>query len=92
MLAVPEDDIHGVMTMRDLRQQPSPLVPRRPSTARTRAYRERQRNRERLLSIRISEEVVEALVRFGYLNAEERDDGAALRAAVEGHLGDLLIP
>jgi hypothetical protein len=61
------------------------------STERMRALRQRQRRSMRLIKFRLAEAEVEALVSKGYLDRLDRDDVAALQAAAEAALSDVLM-
>jgi hypothetical protein len=61
------------------------------STLRTRRYRHRRRRGMRCVTVEVSENEVAALEARGYFSEEERDDGAAIKRAIEGVLSDLVF-
>ena len=61
----------------------------RSSAARTRRHRERRRQGTRCVAVDVDESERDALVVRGYLSEEERDDGAAIKKAIEGVLSDV---
>jgi hypothetical protein len=63
----------------------------RSSVERTRRHRERRRQGTRCVTVDINQGECDALVVRGYLSEEERDDGAAIKKAIEGVLSDLVF-
>jgi hypothetical protein len=63
----------------------------RSSTARTRRHRQRQREGTRCVTVNINQSERDALVVRGYLAQEERDNGGAIKKAIEGVLSDLVF-
>jgi hypothetical protein len=61
----------------------------RSSAARTRRHRERRRHGTRCVTVDVSQGELDALVIRGYLSEGERDNGAALKKAIEGVLSDM---
>jgi hypothetical protein len=61
------------------------------SAARTRRHRERRRQGTRCIMVHVNEDEVSALVVRCYLAKEARDDGAAIKRAIEGLIGDLVL-
>jgi hypothetical protein len=61
----------------------------RSSAARTRRHRQRRRLGTRCVMVDVNQGELDALVVRGYLPEEERDDGAALKKAVEAVLSDI---
>jgi hypothetical protein len=61
----------------------------RSSTARTRRLRARRRQGTRCVTVDINQGERDALVVRGYLSEKERDNGAALKKAVEALLSDI---
>ena len=61
------------------------------STQRTRRYRQRRHRGMRCVTVEVSQSEVAALEARGYLSEEERDDGAAIKKAIEGVLSDLVF-
>ena len=78
--------VKAIRETNDAEQAPS-------STAATRMRLHRQRRRQliRCVTIQLHELEVEALVKKGWLNAELRNDPAALVEALHGHLGYSLL-
>jgi hypothetical protein len=62
---------------------------KRSSAARTRRHRERRRHGTRCVTVDVSQGELDALVVRGYLSEEERDDGAAIKKAIEGVISDI---
>jgi hypothetical protein len=63
----------------------------RSSAARTRRHRERRRHGVRCASVDVSQGELDALVAGGYLSEEERDNGAALKNAIEALISDVAL-
>ena len=63
----------------------------RSSAARTRRHRERRRQRTRCVTVDVNQSERDALVVRGYLSEEDRDNGAAIKKAIEGVLSDLVF-
>jgi hypothetical protein len=61
----------------------------RSSAARTRRHRERRRHGTRCVTVDVSQGELDALVVRGYLSEGERDNGAALKKAIETVLSDV---
>jgi hypothetical protein len=61
----------------------------RSSAARTRRHRERRRHGTRFVTVDVSQGELDALVVRGYLSEGERDNGAALKKAIEAVLSDV---
>ena len=61
------------------------------STQRTRRYRQRRRRGMRCVTVEVSQSEVAALEARGYFSEEERDDGAAIRKAIEGLISDMVF-
>jgi hypothetical protein len=61
------------------------------STERSRRHRQRRRQGTRCVTVDVSQSERDALVVRGYLSEEERDNGAAIKMAIEGVLSDLLF-
>ena len=61
----------------------------RSSAARTRRHRQRQREGTRCVTVALNQSERDALVVRGYLAEEERDNGAAIKKAIEGVLSDM---
>jgi hypothetical protein len=61
----------------------------RSSAARTRRHRDRRRQGTRCVTVDVNQTERDALVVRGYLPAEERDSGAALKKAIEAVLSDI---
>jgi hypothetical protein len=66
----------------------TPAEPRT-SAARTRRHRQRRRQGTRCVTVALNQSERDALVVRGYLSEEERDDGAALKKAIEAVLSDI---
>jgi hypothetical protein len=60
-----------------------------PSAERTRRHRERRRQGTRCVTVDINQGERDALVVRGYLSERERDNGAALKKAIEAVLSDI---
>ena len=58
------------------------------SAARTRRYRERRRQ-TRCVTVNVNKDELDALVVRGYLPEEDRDNGAAIKMAIEAVLSDI---
>ena len=63
----------------------------RSSAARTRRHRQRRRLGTRCVMVDVNQGELDALVVRGYLPEEERDNGAAIKKAIEGVLSDLVF-
>jgi hypothetical protein len=63
---------------------------RSPAAERMRRFRQRQRQGLRCLTIQLRETEIDALVRKGLLNAEMRNDLAAVSEALYAHLDQTL--
>jgi hypothetical protein len=63
----------------------------RPSAARMTRHRERRRQGTRCVTVDVSQSELDALVVRGHLPEEERDNGAAIKKAIEGLLSDLVF-
>jgi hypothetical protein len=63
----------------------------RSSAARTRRHRQRQREGTRCVTVALNQSERDALVVRGYLAEEERDNGAAIKKAIEGVISDLVF-
>jgi hypothetical protein len=61
----------------------------RSSASRTKRHRERRRQGTRCVMVDVSHGELDALVVRGYLAEEERDNGAAIKKAIEGVLSDI---
>jgi hypothetical protein len=61
----------------------------RSSAARARRHRERRRQGTRCVTVDVSQSERDALVVRGYLSEEERDNGAAIKKAIEAVLSDI---
>ena len=61
----------------------------RSSASRMKRHRERRRQGTRCVNVDVSQSEVDALVVRGYLSEEERDNGAAIKKAIEGVLSDI---
>jgi hypothetical protein len=69
---------------------PTPPEPRS-SAARTRRLRERRRQGTRCVTVEVSQSERDALIVRGYLSEQERDNGAAIKKAIEGVISDLVF-
>jgi hypothetical protein len=63
----------------------------RSSAARTRRHRERRRQRTRCVTVDVNQSERDALVVRGYLSEEDRDNGAAIKKAIEGVISDIVF-
>jgi hypothetical protein len=70
---------------------PIASVAARSSAARTQRYRARQRQGTRCILVDVSETEVAALVARSYLPEEASRDPAAIKAAIEGLMGDMVF-
>jgi hypothetical protein len=61
------------------------------SAARMTRHRNRRRQGTRCVTVDVNQSEVDALVVRGYLSEEERDNGAAIKKAIEGVLSDLVF-
>jgi hypothetical protein len=61
----------------------------RSSAARTRRHRQRQREGTRCVTVDVNQSDCDALVVRGYLSEEERENGAAIKKAIEAVLSDI---
>jgi hypothetical protein len=61
----------------------------RSSAARMTRHRERRRQGTRCVTVDVSQSELDALVVRGYLSEGERDDGVALKKAIEAVLSDI---
>jgi hypothetical protein len=61
----------------------------RSSAERTRRHRERRRQGTRCVMVDVNQGELDALVVRGYLAEEERDNGAAIKKAIEAVLSDI---
>ena len=61
----------------------------RSSAPRTRRLRERRRQGTRCITVHVNKDELAALVVRGYLSEEDRDNGAALKRAIEAVLSDI---
>jgi hypothetical protein len=61
----------------------------RSSAARMTRHRKRRRQGTRCVTVDVSQSELDALVVRGYLSKEERDNGAALKKAIEGVISDM---
>ena len=59
------------------------------SAARTRRYRERRRHGTRCVTVNVNKDELDALVVRGYLPEEDRDNGNAIKKAIEAVLSDI---
>jgi hypothetical protein len=59
------------------------------SAARSRRHRERRRNGTRCVTVVVNQSERDALVVRGYLLEEEREDGVAIKKAIEAVLSDI---
>ena len=67
----------------------STIPAERSSVVRTRRHRERRRRGTRCVTVDVSQSERDALVVRGYLSEEDRDNGAALKKAIEAVLSDI---
>jgi hypothetical protein len=63
----------------------------RSSAARMTRHRERRRQGTRCVTVDVSQSDRDVLVVRGYLSEEERDNGGALKNAIEGVLSDMVF-
>jgi hypothetical protein len=63
----------------------------RSSATRMTRHRERRRQGTRCVTVDVSQSERNALVVRGYLSEGERDNGAAIKKAIEGVLSDLMF-
>jgi len=63
----------------------------RTSAARTRRHRERRRQGTLCVTVDVNQSERDALVIRSYLSEEDRDNGAAIKKAIEGVLSDMLF-
>ena len=63
----------------------------RSSAHRSRRHRERRRQGTRCVTVDVNQSECDALVVRGYLSEEDRDNGAAIKKAIEGVLSDLVF-
>ena len=63
----------------------------RSSAARTRRLRERRRQGTRCITVHVNKDELAALVVRGYLSEEDRDNGAAIKKAIEGAISDMVF-
>ena len=61
----------------------------RSSAHRSRRHRERRRNGTRCVTVDVNQSERDALVVRGYLSEEERDNGTAIKKAIEAVLSDI---
>jgi hypothetical protein len=61
----------------------------RSSTARMARHRERRRQETGCVTVDVSQSERDALVVRGYLSEEDRDNGAAIKNAIEGVISDM---
>ena len=54
-------------------------------------HRERRRQGTRCVTVDVNQSEVDALVVRGYLSEEERDNGAAIKKAIEGVISDMVF-
>jgi hypothetical protein len=66
----------------------APLRERSAAAERTRQYRERQRKGLRCVRIQLDATEIDVLVRRGYLEAKDRDNGKAVQTAAATFVGD----
>jgi hypothetical protein len=69
----------------------TPSTDSQSSAARTRRHRERRRQGARCVTVDVSQSERDALVVRGYLSEEERDDGVAIKKAIEGVISDMVF-
>jgi hypothetical protein len=63
----------------------------RSSAHRSRRHRVRRRNGTRCVTVDVNQSERDALVVRGYLPEEERDNGTAIKKAIEGVISDLVF-
>ena len=61
----------------------------RSSASRMKHHRERRRQGPRCVTVEVSQSERDALIVRGYLAEEERDNGAAIKKAIEGVISDM---
>ena len=61
----------------------------RSSAGQTRRHRQRQREGTRCVTVALNQSERDALVVRGYLAEEERDNGVAIKKAIEGVISDM---
>jgi hypothetical protein len=66
----------------------APLRERSAAAERTRQYRDRQRKGLRCVRIQLDATEIDVLVRKGYLEAKDRDNGKAVQRAAESFVSD----
>jgi hypothetical protein len=73
-----------------LRRRIMPTTPaERSSAARMTRHRERRRQGTRCVTVNVSQSELDALVVRGYLAEDDRDNGAAIKNAIEAVLSDI---
>jgi hypothetical protein len=63
----------------------------RSSAARMTRHRERRRQGTRCVTVDVSQSERDALVVRGYLSEEDRDNGVAIKRAIEGVISDMVF-
>jgi hypothetical protein len=63
----------------------------RSSAHRSRRHRERRRQGTRCVTVDVNQSECDALVVRGYLSEEDRDNGAAIKKAIEGVISDMVF-
>jgi hypothetical protein len=63
----------------------------RSSAQRSQRHRERRRQGTRCVTVDVSQSERDALVVRGYLSEEDRDNGAAIKKAIEGVISDMVF-
>jgi len=63
----------------------------RSSASRMKHHRERRRQGTRCVTVDVSQSERDALIVRRYLSEQERDNGAAIKKAIEGVLSDLVF-
>jgi hypothetical protein len=63
----------------------------RSSAVRMKRLRQRQRQGTRCVTVDINQSERDALVVRGYLSEEDRDNGAAIKKAIEGVISDMVF-
>ena len=63
----------------------------RSSATRMTRHRERRRQGTRCVTVALNQSERDALLVRGYLSEEERDNGAAIKKAIEGVISDLVF-
>ena len=61
------------------------------SASRMKRHRERRRQGTRCVTVNVSQGELDVLLVRGYLSEEERDNGAAIKKAIEGVISDLVF-